>query len=90
LSAGNVANSTVAQRLLAGTAAGNTGTTVAFNLYQSSAAAAPVWGNTPGTDIVSGVGSGSAIPTTVYGRVPAQATPKPGTYQSTITATVNF
>ena len=90
LNPGNVAGSTVTQRLLAGTAAGNTGTTVNFNLYQAAAPTAPIWGDTVGTNTVSGVGTGSAVATTVYGRVPAQATPAPGAYQSTITATITY
>ena len=90
LNAGSVTGSSVAQRLLAGTAAGNTGTTVNFNLYQTAAPTAPIWGNTVGTDTVSGVGTGSAVETTVYGRVPAQTTPAPGAYQYTITATITY
>ncbi len=90
LNAGSVTGSTVAQRLLAGTAVGNTGTTVNFNLYQTAAPTSPIWGNTVGTDTVSGVGTGSPVSTTVYGRVPAQTTPAPGAYQATITATITY
>jgi spore coat protein U-like protein len=86
LSAGTGAGSTTAARLMAGTG-GNT-STVAFNLYQ--AAGTTNWGNTQGTDTKSGVGSGVAVTHTVYGVVPAQATPQPDTYKSTITATVYF
>ena len=38
------------------------------------------WGNTVGTDTVSGTGIGSAQSLTVYGRIPPQTTPSPGTY----------
>ncbi|MCE3520182.1 spore coat protein U domain-containing protein, partial [Escherichia coli] len=35
-------------------------------------------------------GSGAAQPYTVYGRVPVQTTPAPGTYTDTITVTVTY
>jgi spore coat protein U-like protein len=89
LDAGTVAGSTVTSRLMAGTATGNTGTTVGFQLYQDSARSTP-WGNTQGTDTVAGTGTGSAQSINVYGQVPSQATPKPDTYQTTVTATVYF
>ena len=89
LDAGGVTGSTVASRLMAGTAAGNTGTTVGYQLYQD-AGHATVWGNTQGTDTVAGTGNGSAQSITVYGQVPSQATPRPDTYQATVTATVYF
>ncbi|CAM3810852.1 spore coat U domain-containing protein [Bordetella tumulicola] len=89
LNEGNVTGSTVANRLLAGTTGGNTGTTVAYQLYQD-AARATVWGNTQPTDTLSGVGTGTAQTIPVYGRVPPQTTPTADTYQSTVTATVFF
>ncbi|WP_266168435.1 Csu type fimbrial protein [Dyella subtropica] len=89
LDAGTVSGSTVAARLLAGTATGNTGTTVDFELYQDSGHST-VWGNTQGTNTVAGTGNGSAQSINVYGQVPTQVTPKPDTYQTTVTATVYF
>lgn len=89
LDAGTVTGSSVATRLMAGTATGNTGTTVAFNLYQDAGHAVP-WGTTQGTNTVSGTGTGSAQSIVVYGQVPAQTTPRPDTYQTTVTATVYF
>ena len=89
LDGGTVTGSTVTSRLMAGTATGNTGTTVGFQLYQD-AGHTTLWGNTQGTNTVSGTGSGSAQPLVVYGQVPAQTTPKPDTYQTTVTATVYF
>ncbi len=88
LSAGTVSGSTTSARLMAGTTAGNTSTTLAFNLYQT--AGATNWGNTQGTDTKSGTGNGAAQTLTVYGTVPAQNTPQPDTYKTTITATVFF
>lgn len=86
LDAGTPTGSTVATRLLAN--AGATGT-VNYNLYQD-AARTQVWGQTTGTDTVSGTGTGAAQTLTVYGRVPPQSTPAPDTYLSTVTATVSF
>lgn len=86
LSAGTGTGSSTSSRFMSGTG-GNTGT-VAFNLFQ--AAGATNWGNTQGTDTKSGTGTGVAQALTVYGQIPAQATPAPDTYKSTITATVYF
>jgi spore coat protein U-like protein len=36
------------------------------------------------------VGTGNAQTLTVYGQIPAQTTPQPDAYKSTITATVYF
>ena len=84
LDAGNASGSTVAARLLANGAA-----TVAFQMYSDSGRST-VWGNTIGTNTVSGTGSGSAQTLTVYGQVPAQATPTANTYTSTVTASITF
>lgn len=89
LDPGTVSGSTVAARLMAGTATGNTGTTLGFQLYSNSGLTT-VWGNTIGTNTVSGNGNGSVQTLTVYGQVPVQASPKPDTYQTTITATVSY
>ncbi len=86
LSAGTGTGSSGTTRYMSGTG-GNTGT-VAFNLFQASGNT--VWGNTQGTDTRSGTGTGVAQNITVYGQIPAQATPAPDSYQSTITATVYF
>ncbi|SHN41827.1 Spore coat protein U (SCPU) domain-containing protein [Duganella sacchari] len=86
LNAGTGTGSTVAARLMSGTGANTS--TVAFNLFQ--AAGTTNWGNTQGTDTKSGTGTGSSQTITVYGNIPAQATPQPDTYKSTITATVYF
>jgi len=89
LDAGTVAGSSVTARLMAGTTAGNTSTTLNFQLYQDSTHST-VWGNTQGTNTVAGTGNGASQSITVYGQVPAQTTPKPDTYQTTVTATVYF
>jgi spore coat protein U-like protein len=45
---------------------------------------------TGGTVSLSGTGDGTTKNQTVYGVVPSQATPSPGDYKDTITATVSF
>lgn len=59
-----------------------------YQLYRDGARA-QAWGNTLG-NTVTGIGSGVASTLTVYGRVPAQATPPVGTYRDTVTATVEY
>lgn len=86
LNAGTGAGSSGTTRFMSGTGA-NTAT-VQFNLFQT--AGATLWGNTQGTNTLGGVGSGVAQTLTVYGQIPAQATPMPDAYKSTITATVYF
>jgi len=86
LSAGTGTGSTTAARLMSGTGANTS--TVAYNLLQTAGGAN--WGSTQGTDTKSGVGTGASQTLTVYGVVPAQTTPQPDSYKSTITATVFF
>jgi spore coat protein U-like protein len=86
LNAGTGTGSTTSARLMSGTAANTS--TVAYNLSLTSGGSN--WGNTQGTDTYAGTGSGVLQNLTVYGSVPAQATPQPDTYKSTITATVYF
>lgn len=84
LDAGNGASGTIATRTMENGAAA-----VNYQMY-SDAGRTTNWGNTVGTDTVSGVGTGAAVTHTVYGRVPPQATPAPGTYTDTVTVTVTF
>ncbi len=62
---------------------------VNYSLYQDSAHAT-VWGNTVGTNTVAATGNGASQSYTIYGQVPAQNTPAPGTYTDTITVTVIY
>lgn len=84
LDAGAAPAGTVATRLMTSGAA-----TVGYQLY-SNAAYTTNWGNTVGSDTVPGTGSGGPVVLTVYGRVPPQATPAPGTYSDTVTVTVTY
>ena len=63
--------------------------TVGYQLYRNPGRTL-VWGNTVGTNTVAGTGNGSTQNLTVYGQVPAQATPPAGTYNDTITVTVTY
>jgi spore coat protein U-like protein len=65
------------------------GALINYSLY-SNAGMTKNWGNTVGTDRVAGTGNGSGQVYTVYGQIPAQTTPAPGTYTDTITVTVTY
>ena len=84
LGAGNAPGATVTTRAMT-----NGATTVGYSLYSNSGRTTN-WGNTVGTDTVSGTGSGAGQNYTVYGRIPAQATPAPATYSDTIVVTVTY
>jgi len=84
LNAGTGSGATVATRKL--TSGANT---VNYTLY-SNAGRTTVWGNTISTDTVAGTGNGAAQNYTVYGRIPAQTSPAPGSYSDTITVTVTY
>lgn len=86
LNAGTGTGSSGTTRFMSGTGA-NAGT-VKFNLLQA-AGGAP-WGDTQGSNTMGGTGTGAEQTLTVYGEIPAQNTPAPDTYKSTITATVYF
>ena len=85
LNAGQGAGATVAARLMTGP----NSETVTYSLY-TDAGHATVWGNTIGTDTVTGSGTGSEQSYTVFGQVPTQATPTPGAYNDVITVTLTY
>ena len=80
---GTGAGATIAARKMS-----NGPAAVIYALYQDSGRTL-LWGVT-GTELVSGVGTGSVQSYTVYGRVPSQATPAPGTYSDTLTVTLTY
>lgn len=61
---------------------------VFYGLYKDANHAQP-WGNSGGT-LTSGTGAGSPQNIPIYGRVPAQQTPSPGTYNDTVVVTVTY
>ncbi len=84
LSAGGGSGATVATRKM--TSGANT---INYTLYRD-AARTQVWGTTIGTDTATGTGTGANQAVTIYGRVPSQAVPPPGTYTDTVTVTVTY
>ena len=62
---------------------------ITYGLYRDVARALG-WGSSDGVNTASGTGTASAIGHTVYGRIPPQTTPAPGTYTDTIVVTVSF
>lgn len=84
LDGGNAGASDPTQRKMS-----NGGAQITYGLYQNAARSQP-WGNSTGTNTVAGTGTGSGQALTVYGRVPTQTTPAPGTYSDSIIATLTY
>ena len=72
-----------ARKMVSGTQALN------YQLYSDSARTT-IWGNTPGTDTVTGVGTGLAVDHTVFGAVPPAQVVPAGDYGDTITVRVYY
>ena len=81
------ASGNVAARQMARSGGGGT---VNYQLYVDSAHTS-AWGDgTSGTAMAPGTGTGNQRALNVYGVVPAQTSPVPGSYSDTITATISF
>lgn len=76
---------TATARQMSGTPAG-----ILFYALYSDATRAINWGDTGGTGLITGTGSGAVQVIPVYGRVAAGQLSPPGTYADTMTATVTF
>ncbi|WP_172963431.1 Csu type fimbrial protein [Thalassospira marina] len=61
---------------------------IRYNLFQD-AGHGQLWTG-DGAGILAGIGDGSLLAAPVYGRVPAQPSPVPGTYQDTVVVTVTY
>lgn len=85
LNAGTSTGATVATRSMTGPVAA----LLSYKLF-SNAGLTANWGNTVGTDTVTGTGSGAAQSLIVYGQVPAGQLVRPGSYTDTITATLTY
>jgi spore coat protein U-like protein len=85
LSAGLASGATVTTRSMTGPGSALLG----YGLF-SNTARTTNWGDTVGTDTVTGTGNGSAQALTVYGNLPAGQYLAPGAYTDTITATVTY
>jgi spore coat protein U-like protein len=70
---------------------GSNGGLLNYALYRDPGYSA-VWGNTAGTNTVTGSGLGvsTANTLTVYGRIPASQTPIAGAYTDTVTVTLTY
>ena len=68
---------------------GGAGAKVGYRLFSDTSRSVN-WGDVTGADTISGTGAGLPSIFTVYGRVPAQTTPAPGSFTDTITATVTY
>jgi spore coat protein U-like protein len=89
MNAGSTTGNTIAARKmsLGGVGAG----VVSYQLYRdSNTPPTTLWGDGTTGAVYTGSGTGGAQTIPVYGQVPAQTTPAPGTYQDTITATITF
>lgn len=62
---------------------------ITYGLYRDAARAQP-WGSTPGSNTVSGTGTGATQSFPVYGRVPVQPTPPVGLYSDTVSVTITY
>jgi spore coat protein U-like protein len=87
LNAGSTAGNTIAARKMSLNGAG--AGIVSYQLYRDSGPA-NVWGDGTTGVAYSGTGTGTSQAIPVYARVPAQATPAPGTYLDTVRATVTY
>jgi spore coat protein U-like protein len=84
LNAGLASGATVSTRRMSSGA-----NRLSYSLY-SDASRTLNWGQTVGTDTVTGTGNGTAQVLTVYGRVPAGQFVSPGNYNDIVIATVIY
>ena len=85
LNAGTATGATVTTRKMKGTGTA----TLGYSMFRDSGHTLN-WGNTVGSDTLQATGTGSAVPYTVYGQLPAGTPPAPGAYTDTIVATVTY
>jgi len=60
---------------------------ISYGLFRDAGRTLP-WAS--GAQAASGLGTGASQSITVYGRVPIQQTPQPGTYSDTVVATITY
>lgn len=85
LNQGSGTGGTVATRVMTGPSSA----TLNYMLY-SDAGYSVVWGNTIGTNTVTGTGSGVLQPLTVYGKIPTGQYSAPGAYTDSVTVTLTY
>ncbi|HEY1141231.1 MAG TPA: spore coat protein U domain-containing protein [Lysobacter sp.] len=87
LNAGSGAGATLAQRRMTRSGGGET---LTYALYTDSGRT-QVWGDgTGGSSTLANTGTGAIQTSTIYGTLPVQAAPPPGSYVDTVTVTVTF
>lgn len=84
ISAGTTSGATVSARKM-----DNSGNTLNYSLCRDVACTLN-WGTTVNTDTLAGVGTGLAVPTTVYGQIPAGQNAATGSFSDTVTITVTY
>lgn len=85
LNAGTGAGATITTREMTGPG----GAEMGYQLFSNSGYSVN-WGNTIGTNTVTGTGNGAVQTLTVYGQIPAGQSPPTGNYTDTITATLTY
>lgn len=85
LNKGAGSGATVAQRRMSHAPSG----TLIYSLF-TDAGRSQVWGDDSGGATVAGVGTGSAQTLTVYGRIPAGQFSAVGSYNDTVSVTINY
>jgi spore coat protein U-like protein len=85
LNAGNTPGATITNRQMFGGEGGQN--SLGYQLF-NDAARTINWGDSSGTNWVTGTGSGSAQQYTIYARIPANESAPQGSYTDTITASV--
>jgi spore coat protein U-like protein len=85
LSSGVASGATVAARKMTGP----TSALLSYSLF-SDPSRSINWGQTVGSDTISGTGNGAVQALTVYGQAPAGQYLAPGSYTDTITATITY
>jgi spore coat protein U-like protein len=85
LSAGTGSGATVTNRKMTGPGSALLG----YKLFRDSGRTLN-WGNTVGTDTLTGAGSGTVQSVTIYGQLPAGEIATPGSFGDSMTATVTY
>ena len=85
LDAGSGAGATIAVRKMTGPASA----IINYGLFQN-AALTTAFGNIVGTNTVAGTGTGVSQAIIVYGQVPPQSSPAPGSYADVVNVTITF
>lgn len=85
LSSGTASGATVTARKMSGPSS----SLLSYSLFRD-AARTQIWGETVGTETVTGTGNGTAQVLNVYGTVPAGQLSTPGSYSDTIVVTVTY